>query len=150
MDEPIRGDDSPDKATTAGDTETNHHASHGEVGKDDRMWAVAAHLSGLLAAALSGGILVFLGPLIIWLIKKDESPFVDDQGKEALNFQLTILIIYAILWAMIVFTCFVLLPVVAPCILLPFILQVVLGIIAAIKASNGEYYRYPINIRFIK
>jgi hypothetical protein len=117
-----------------------------EPSKDERMWAMFAHLSGLVAAAITAGFLVFLGPLIIWLVKKDESKFVDDQGKEALNFQLTLLILYIVLWIGTVSTCFIL----APALLIPFVLQVIFGIVAAIKANNGVYYRYPMNIRFIK
>ena len=55
-----------------------------EVSKDARMWAMLCHLLGLFTC--------FIGPLIIWLIKKDEDPFIDDQGKEALNFQITVAI----------------------------------------------------------
>ena len=56
--------------------------------KDERMWTMFAHMSGVVGALLSVNFLPFLGPLIIWLVKKDESDFVDDQGKEALNFSI--------------------------------------------------------------
>lgn len=111
---------------------------------DARSMAMLAHLLG----ALFG----FVGPLIIWLVKKDESRFVDDQGKEALNFQLTLLIGYVasvVLYIVISFvTCgigsFVPLPLIVT------VLQLVFGIIGAVTANNGEYYRYPFNIRMIK
>ncbi len=111
---------------------------------DARSMAMLAHLLG----ALFG----FVGPLIIWLVKKDESRFVDDQGKEALNFQLTLLIAYlvsAILYVVISFvTCgigsFLPLPLIVT------IFQLVFGIIGSVKANNGEYYRYPCNIRMIQ
>ncbi|MEA2710677.1 MAG: uncharacterized protein QOF78_3278 [Phycisphaerales bacterium] len=104
--------------------------------QDDRTMAMLAHLGGILFG--------FLGPLIIWLIKKDQSPFVDDQGKEALNFQITLLIGYAIGGAT-TFVCigFVILPVV-------WIAGLIFGIMGAMAANKGEAYRYPFNIRFIK
>lgn len=84
-----------------------------------------------------------IGPLIIWLIKKDEWQFVDHHGKEALNFQISVTI-YSIIA---VFLCFV----IVGFILLPiiFIADVILTIIAAIKANDGEEYVYPYTIRFI-
>ncbi len=86
----------------------------------------------------------FLGPLIIWLIKKDEDPFVDDQGKEALNFQITVMIAMAISGALI-------------CIIIgPFLMMavavcnIVFCIIGALKANEGVAYRYPFTLRLIK
>jgi hypothetical protein len=85
-----------------------------------------------------------LGPLIIWMIKREEMPFVDDQGKESLNFQITLPIAALVSAALTcVFIGFVLLPVVA-------IAGLVFVIIAGIRANKGELYRYPVNIRFIK
>jgi len=106
------------------------------------MWATLCHLS-----ALSGFIVPFgslIGPLIIWQLKKNEFPIVDDQGKEALNFQITTLIA-AIVSGILIFVAIgiVLLIVVA-------IASLVLTIIAAIKANNGETYRYPFALRLIK
>ncbi len=113
-------------------------------GSDARTMAMLAHLLGAL--------LGFLGPLVIWLVKKDASPFVDDQGKEALNFQLTLLICYVasvVLYVVVSFvTCgiggFVPFPLIVT------VFQLVFGIIGAVKASNGEYYRYPFNIRVVQ
>lgn len=112
------------------------------LNKDERMWGMFCHLS-----AFSGYLIPFgsvLGPLIIWLIKKDEMTFVDDQGKESLNFQLTMLIaviVSAIL--MLVFIGFLLLGVLI-------IFQIIVIIMASIKANEGVRYRYPYTIRFIK
>ena len=77
-------------------------------------------------------------------IKKDEYPFVDDQGKEAVNFQISMLI-YGIVAGLLIFACVgvVLLPAVV-------IVDVIFLLIAAVKANNGEHYRYPLTIRFIK
>jgi uncharacterized Tic20 family protein len=84
----------------------------------------------------------FLGPLIIWLIKKDSSPFVDDQGKEALNFQITALIatiacIFGFCFVHILF-------------LIVQVGRIVFCILATVEASKGVAYRYPVTIRFIK
>ena len=89
-----------------------------------------------------------IGPLVLWLVKKDEHPFIDDQGKESLNFQITSMIAIAPLGLL------SLIPLVF-CITIPLIM--LLGIVvfvfivmAAIKANEGVAYRYPISIRFIK
>jgi uncharacterized Tic20 family protein len=97
--------------------------------------------------ALSGFIIPFgsiIGPLVIWLIKKDQYPFVNDQGKESLNFQITVAIaMIASALLMFVLIGFILLPIIA-------IGALVMVIIATVAASGGTYYRYPFNIRFIK
>jgi len=117
-----------------------------EVNKDARMWAMFCHLAGLAwllwwIVPIIGGI---IGALIMWQIKKDTHPYIDEQGKEAFNFQTSMLIYWAIA-ALLCFTCigFVLLPLVM-------ILDIVFAIIAAVKANNGHHYRYPLTIRFIK
>ncbi|MEQ8788748.1 MAG: DUF4870 domain-containing protein [Pirellulaceae bacterium] len=109
-----------------------------EMDKEARNLAMLAHLLG----ALFG----FLGPLIIWMVKKDDSPFVDDQGKEALNFQLTLLIFHFVGWTLASVTCMILIPI--PIVVLIF--QLVFGIIGATTANKGEWYRYPMSIRMIK
>ena len=116
-----------------------------EINKDARMWGMICHLAGL--SGLIPVVPVFgsiIGPLIVWQIKKDEFGFVNDQGKEALNFQITILI-YLIVSGLLCFACvgFVLLPAVV-------IFDLVFLLIAAVKANDGERYRYPLTIRFIK
>ncbi len=116
-----------------------------EVNKDARMWAMFCHLVGLAAilpiVPLFGGA---IGALIIWQIKKDDFPFVNEQGKEALNFQISILI-YAIVSGLLIFAC-------VGAFLLPavIIFDIVFLIIAAIKANNGSHHRYPLCIRFLK
>ena len=106
--------------------------------QDDRTMAMIGHLSGIVAG--------FIGPLIIWLINKDDSSksFVTDQAKEALNFQITITI------AMLI--CIVLMIVIIGGLLAPIVglLNVIFCIIAAVKANNGEAYRYPFALRLIK
>lgn len=110
--------------------------------KDARTWAMFCHLG-----ALAGYIIPFgniIAPLVIWLIKKDESPFVDDQGKESLNFQISITIyaLVALVLTLIIIGFFLLLAV--------GIFALVMVIVAAVKANDGEKYRYPLCIRFIK
>jgi hypothetical protein len=109
------------------------------------MWAMFCHLAGV------GGLLPIIpvlgsiiAPLIIWQIKKDDFAFVDEQGKEAVNFQISVLA-YAIVAGLLCFACigFGLLVVV-------YILDVVFLVIAAIKANDGVHYRYPLTIRFVK
>ncbi len=116
-----------------------------EINKDARMWGMICHLAGL------GGLIPIvpiigsvIGPLIVWQIKKDDFGFVADQGKEALNFQISILM-YAIVSGLLCFACvgFVLLPAV-------YIFDLIFLLIAAVKANDGEHYRYPLTIRFIK
>ncbi len=114
-----------------------------EIDKDARMWAMICHLSAL-AGLVVPVIGCIIGPLIIWQIKKEEFSFVDEQGKEAVNFQISMLI-YGIVAGLLCFACvgFVLAPAVA-------IFDLVFLLIAAVKANNGEHYRYPLTIRFIK
>ncbi|NLE40131.1 MAG: DUF4870 domain-containing protein [Pirellulaceae bacterium] len=103
--------------------------------KDERNLAMICHLLGLVG---------FIGPLVIWLIKKDESAVVDDQGKESLNFQITILLAS-------------LLSGVLACFIVGFFLAIAVAIydivyiiIAAMRANEGQLYRYPICLRLIK
>jgi uncharacterized Tic20 family protein len=106
--------------------------------QDERTWALLAHLSGLIAGMFA---VPFVGPLIVWVIKKDESPFVGDQAKEALNFQIALLIAVVVCIA----TCvgIVLAPIVG-------IAGLVYSILGALEANKGVYYRYPYTLRLIK
>ncbi len=107
-----------------------------------RNWAMACHLMALVGL-LGNGIGFILGPLVVWLIKRAEDPFIDDHGKEAVNFQITMMIaVFVSALLIFVLIGFVLLPLVV-------IANIVLTIIAGLKASNGEHYRYPLCIRFI-
>jgi uncharacterized Tic20 family protein len=108
---------------------------------NQRTYATFMHL--MLIFATFTALPLILGPLVMWLVKKDESPFLNDHGKEALNFNLSIFI-YMIAAAL-SFICgigIVLLPVV-------WVFGLVFSIIAAVSANRGEYYRYPACIRII-
>jgi uncharacterized protein len=118
-----------------------------EANKDARMWGMFCHLAGLcFLLPIVPGIGAVIGPLIVWVLRKETSPFVDEQGKEAVNFQITMLI-YGIISTVLLLACIgiVLLPAVA-------VIDIVLAIIAAVKANDGHHYRYPkpFIIRFIK
>ena len=121
--------------------------------KEERQWAMFAHLSalvgGLLTSAL-GGWGFFIGPLVIWLMKKDEMPFVGDQAKEALNFNITVSAIFLILLAMTVLTLGIGILISGPLMLVVGIAALVLIIMAAIKANEGVAYRYPLTLRLVK
>ena len=110
--------------------------------KEERTWGMFCHLVVFLGFIIPFASII--GPLVIWIIKRDEMPFVEDQGKESLNFQITMMlatIVSALL--MLVLIGFVL-------IFIVLIFQFIVVIIASIKANEGVYYRYPLNIRFIK
>lgn len=107
-----------------------------------RNWAMAAHLSGLVGilAVVPG----FVGPLVVWLMKKNEHPLIDANGKEALNFQLTMLVYFVVSFVLVL----LLIGFLFLAILL--IVAIVMPIIGGIQASDGRTYRYPATIRFIK
>ena len=104
--------------------------------QDEKTMAILAHILTLV-----GG---FIAPLVIWLVKKDESPFVEEHAKESLNFQITIFLCYVI--------SFILMFIIIGIFLLAVLglVHLILVIIATMKASEGKYYKYPINFRIIK
>jgi uncharacterized Tic20 family protein len=105
---------------------------------DERTLGILSHI-----LAIVPGIGIF-GPLVIWLIKRDESQFVSESAKESLNFQLTMIIGWIIAWLLaVVLIGFVLMAALG-------ILNLVLVIIATIKTSENKIYRYPFNLRLIK
>lgn len=131
---------------------------------EEKTWGVLTHL-----LSLSGGIIPFgniLGPVIMWILKKEESDFVDENGKSSINFNLSFMIYYIVLLfsfvplligtgiavgefnypeASMIFP-FALLGIFVLLLLLHFVLV----ILAAIKTANGEVFRYPLSIRFLK
>jgi uncharacterized protein len=115
-------------------------APSGAVPQDDRTMALIAHLLGIVTW--------FIGPLVIWMINKDNSSksFVIDQSKEALNFQITITIGFVIAFILTIVTLGLLFFV--PTLL--GIANLVFCIIGGMKANNGEAYRYPFALRLIK
>ncbi len=118
----------------------------GAVGpsKEERTFAMICHLLPLSGLLVPIPILNVVAPLVLWLIKKDSMPFLNDQGKEVLNFQITI----SMIMIACMLTFWLILPVfiaIGVC-----IGALVLMIIAAIRANEGKPYRYPFTLRLIK
>lgn len=113
-----------------------------QMQQEERTWAAVCHLAGFAGFVLPwvGGV---VGPLVVWLIKKDTMPFVNDQGKEAVNFQISMLI-YSIIAAIL---CFVIVGI--PLLIGLGVFWLVEVILATVSASNGTAHRYPLTIRFI-
>jgi uncharacterized Tic20 family protein len=110
--------------------------------KDERMWAMLCHISALAGLIIPFGNII--GPLVIWMIKREEFPLVADQGKEVLNFNISMTIYFIVAAILII-------------VLIGIVLLVILGvfflimtIVGAVKANEGTQYRYPVTIRFIK
>ena len=126
---------------------------------DERSWAMLCHLSVMAAAIIPFGHI--FGPLIVWLVKRDEYALVDDQGKESLNFQISLTIYTIILTVVAVVSALglaagdgessVLLTLIAAGagLLLIGLMALIFMIIASVKAYQGTRYRYPLTIRFI-
>ncbi len=113
-----------------------------EIERDTRRWAMACHLAAL-SCYLSIPFGNLLGPLLVWLFKREDDPFIEEQGREALNFQLSITLYGFIAFLLcFIFIGLLLLPVLV-------IFHLVCTIIAGVKAGNGEAYRYPLTIRFL-
>jgi uncharacterized Tic20 family protein len=126
-------------------------ATAGTPSAEERQWAMFAHLSallgGLLTSGWAGNIGFFIGPLVIWLMKKDTMPFVNDQAKEALNFAITVSIVFL---ALLILTLGVGALLTVPLMLIVGVAALVFVIIAAMKANEGVAYRYPFALRLIK
>lgn len=105
------------------------------VTEDEKLFGLLIHLLGIFG---------FIPPLVIWLLKRESSTFIDEHGKEAVNAQISVIIYSVVAFILSI-------------ILIGFILYAAIGItflviliLASIKAYNGEYYKYPLIIRFIK
>ena len=120
---------------------------------DEKQWAMLAHLSALIGGLLtawSGGWGVFIGPLVVWLLKKEAMPFVDDQGKEALNFSISVALVCVGLLFFSLITFGVGLIIAIPAWIVLCIAWMISTVVAALKASEGVSYRYPLSLRLIK
>lgn len=131
-----------DEPQATENSEAPKDAENGGPSKDAKTMAMLAHLLGIVTC--------FIGPLIIWLVKKDEEPFVDDQGKEALNFQITLGIIYFALVALSCITFGFAVILTAPLMVGAGIAALVFCIVGGLKANEGVAYRYPVTLRLIK
>jgi uncharacterized Tic20 family protein len=146
MSEPIKtrlDDDTQQEPTSPPPVPESNAALPSELSSEEKNMGMFCHL-----AALSGYVGVpvgwLLGPLVIWLIKKETMPFVDQEGKKAINFQISVMI-YALvcLPLCLVFIGFILLMALG-------ILDLIMVIVNAMKASKGEETRYPLSMTFIK
>jgi len=102
---------------------------------DEKNIAVITHITGIFFSIFPG--------LIVWLLKKDESPYISEQAREALNFQITLLIAYLIAGVLVFILIGFLL------FFLVWLANIAFSIMAAIAASKGENYRYPLSLRLI-
>ena len=122
----------------------------GQITRQDCKWAMFCHLSGLAGLSVLlpviGGV---VAPLIIWQLKADEFPFVAEQGRRAVNFQLSMLLYVSV----IIIICFVSIigAFLVPAVFCIYgLVDVIFVLIAAVKANKGQHYRYPLSIRFFK
>ena len=114
---------------------TDYPAVPDPVPSDSRGWAAVAHLGTFVIG--------FIAPLVIWLIKRDEDAFVEYHARESLNFQLSLMIYMLVSFlAVLILIGIVMIAVVG-------IFAFVVIIVAGVKAAGGEFYRYPLSIRFI-
>ncbi|HEY5802911.1 MAG TPA: DUF4870 domain-containing protein [Lysobacter sp.] len=123
------------------------------ISAEQRQWAMFAHLSAIAGAVLTSGIGgwgTFLGPLIIWLLKKDTMPFVEDQAKEALNYNITVAIVFFALAVLVFITLGIGLLIAIPAWVVVGVAWLVFTIIAAVKSNDGVSYRYPFTLRLVK
>jgi uncharacterized Tic20 family protein len=120
----------------------NEATRAGAVDQEVRNTAVAAHLSTLAGLVVPFGSVI--GPLAVWLTRRDRDPFIDDTGREALNFGISIAIygLVALIGTLLL--------VGIPLLILGTIAWVVLASLAAVKASQGQAYRYPLTLRLVR
>jgi uncharacterized Tic20 family protein len=108
----------------------------------ERNWAVFCHLAGL-GGLVVPGVGQILGPLVLWLARRNQSDFVDQHGREALNFQISMtlyaVVAAALIWVLIGFVL----------ILAVLAVQFVFMVVASVAASHGERYRYPLTLRLV-
>ena len=130
VENPAQNDQTPPEPETTGPGQTQ------EVSQNAKNMALLCHLLGFFTC--------FIGPLIIWLIKKDDDPFIDQQGKEALNFQITVTIA-SVVGSVLTMICigFFILAAVG-------LADIIFVIMACIASSKGEAYKYPVSIRLVK
>ena len=123
--------------------------SGAEPSAEERTWALVAHAGGPVGLLLSAGLLGFVVPLVVWLAKRDKSAFVEDQGREALNFQITLFLLHALCWLFVFATLGLGVIVALPIFAVLWVVELVLGIVAALQAYDGRKYRYPFAMRLI-
>lgn len=128
---------------------STHAAGPRPAAGDSRLWAIGAHASAI-AGGFLGGIPAFVGPLIVWLARKNDDPFAAAHGRDALNFNLSVLLygFVLVLFSIVTFGLGAILAV--PIFLIFPIAWLVLSILGAVKAANDEPFRYPLTINFVR
>lgn len=134
-------DDAPDRDVDSAEPADEQSGVGYEVTDDEQTWGILAH-----AAAFTGLVIPFgniLGPLLVWLIKRDESRFVDENGKEAVNFQIT--------WTVLMFFAFLAVFVAVGLVLVPLIALawLILVVVGTARASDREVYDYPLTVDIV-
>lgn len=145
---PIEGAESSDKGTgSVADSIPLEAPSTAGIGLSQGTLGESDERTMSLLAHILGGVTSVVGPLIIWMLKKDESPFVDDQGKEATNFQITVLIGYIVTGIV------SMIPMVGCLAVLLFpaisVASLIFAILGGIESNKGTVYRYPFALRLI-
>ena len=147
MDEARRPLESPDvssetPADVGVEPSETEEIKHPESSKEARNMAMLCHLLGIVG---------FFAPLVIWLIEKDKHRFVDEHGRTAMNYQVSIMIYFAAAWLLLVLTRWLDVLIIGNYVLnVLFVVHIILVIIGAVKASRGNAWRYPIAIPFLK
>jgi uncharacterized Tic20 family protein len=116
--------------------------------KNARTWAVLCHLSALAGCFLPW-FAHLLGPLIVWLLKRNDHPLVDTHGKEAMNFQIS-MVIYSAVGSAVLFVTVIGILLIVPFLLFLYLVNVIAIVLAAIRASEGRAFRYPLTLRFLQ
>jgi uncharacterized Tic20 family protein len=122
-----------------------------ELTSEERTWAMVTHLGPLVVSFFSAGLLCFMVPLVIYLVKREESEFIGDQAKESLNFRITWFMLYLVLTPI---TIVLILTGIGICIAVPmllaaWVLEVVFAIVATAQAMDGVRHRYPLTLRLV-
>ncbi|MFC5281371.1 DUF4870 domain-containing protein [Arcanobacterium canis] len=114
---------------------------------EERTWAIGAHLSALIAWLVSAGWLAFIGPLVVWVVKKHDSEFVRRASAQSFNFNVGLQVMSWIGWFLTITLIFAWIGI--PLIILSFVLMVWCHLRATIATSNNRLYRYPFQIRIL-
>ncbi len=134
--------------------ETTPAPAIGAPTDEEKRWAMFAHISilvgGLVTYGWAASFGSFVGPLFIYIVQKDKMPFVADQAKEALNFGITLTLACFVLLMLTIFSLGIGALITIPAFMVIGIAALILVIVAAIKASEGVAYRYPITFRIVK
>jgi uncharacterized Tic20 family protein len=123
-------------------TEKSAASTGRQITEDDKLWGMLCHLSAFAGYVIPFGNII--GPLIMWVIKKDQSDYVNRHGKSSLNFEIS-LTIYVLVSVILIFVIIGI-----PILIGLGIFQIIVVIIASIKAYDGQFFKYPLTIEFVK